>query len=325
MDRLGLMETFVKVVDCGQFSAAARALALSPSQVTTHVQQLEQRLGVRLLNRTTRSISLTEVGRAYYENCARILAELTEAERSVQALQSAPRGTLRLNCSVAMAPLVVPFIAEFSRRYPEIAVNLSITDDLIDLIREQIDVAIHETPPPNATLISRRIATWRHVVCGAPDYLARRGTPQRPADLAQHDCLRASGAARQDGWRFDGPAGREAVGVSGSLQTNSTSALRMAALQGQGLCMLPDFVVADDLRAGRLVAVLEDFLQPEHAITVVYPHRRHLAAKVRCFIDLFAGACRQPSAHPAQAGVIDGGAARAARVEPASAPASVAA
>jgi len=306
MDRLGCMETFVKVVDCGQFSAAARALALSASQVTTQVQQLEQRLGVRLLNRTTRKISLTEVGRAFYAECARILAQIEQAERSAQALQQAPRGTLRINCSVAMSPLVVPFLAEFSRRYPEIAVNLAITDDLVDLIQEQIDVAIHETPPASASLISRRVATYRYVVCGSPDYLARRGVPRQPADLMHHDCLRASSNARQEAWRFNGPQGEQAVTVSGSLQTNSTGALRIAALQGQGLCMVPDFVVADDLRAGRLVAVLDEFLEPEHAINVIYPHRQYVAAKVRSFIDLFAASSRQAGARSADARLVDG-------------------
>ena len=286
MDRLVCVETFVKVVEGGHFVAAARALGVSPGQVTGRIKSLENRLGVRLLNRTTRRISLTEAGRALYPRYAQTLAELAEAEGSAQALESAPRGTLRLNTSTPMLLLVAPVIREFSTRYPAAAVDLTMTDQAVDFLQEGFDLAIREASATNMSFISRRIATYRLVVCASPDYLARRGVPREPADLAQHDCLCRSGPVRVTEWEFDGPWGRTKIAVSGNLKGNSEYALRIAAVQGQGLLMTPSFLVADELESRRLVAVLGEFLTAEHAINAVYPHRQHLPAKVRCFIDL---------------------------------------
>jgi DNA-binding transcriptional LysR family regulator len=221
MDRMTSMSTFVKVVESGGFSAAARKLDISPSMVTTHVQALEERLGVRLLNRSTRRVSLTEAGHAYYERCLQILSEVDDADHVVQALQSTPRGTLRLNTSVAIPPFLAPVINEFVALYPEVSISMSMTDRMIDLVEEGFDLAVRNMSVPDSSLIARRIATYRFVVCGAPGYLAARGTPQRPDDLVHHNCLVYSQSGSGNEWRFAGPDGEQSVTVSGNLLANS--------------------------------------------------------------------------------------------------------
>src|SRR6476659_27001 len=189
MDRMTSMATFVKVAESGGFSAAARTLGMSPSMVTAHVQSLEERLGVRLLNRSTRRVSLTEVGQAYYERCLQILADVDDAENVAQALQSNPRGTLRLNASVALPPFLAPAIAEFTALYPDVSISMTMTDRMVDLVEEGFDLAIRTFVTPDSSLIIRRIATYRLLVCGSPEYLAKHGTPQQPSDLVNHNCL----------------------------------------------------------------------------------------------------------------------------------------
>ena len=288
MDRMTSMATFVKVVESGGFSAAARVLGISPSMVTTHVRALEERLAVRLLNRSTRKISLTEAGHAYYERCLQILTDVEEAERIAEALQSTPRGTLRLNTSVAIPPFLAPVIAEFASLYPEVSVNLAMTDRMIDLVEEGFDLAVRNMSVPDSSLIARCVATYRLVVCGSPGYLAARGSPGEPADLVHHNCLIYSHSAWGSQWRFAGPDGEQSVAVAGNLQANSDNALRLAAVHGQGLALAPSFLLIDEIKSGRLVPVLTEFLQTDHAIYAIYPHRRHLSAKVRSFIDLLA-------------------------------------
>ena len=288
MDRMTSMATFVKVVESGGFSAAARALGISPSMVTTHVRVLEERLAVRLLNRSTRKVSLTEAGHAYYERCLQILTDVEEAERIAEALQSTPRGTLRLNTSVAIPPFLAPVIAEFVSLYPEVSVNLAMTDRMIDLVEEGFDLAVRNMSVPDSSLIARCVATYRLVVCGSPGYLAARGSPREPADLVHHNCLIYSHSAWGSQWRFAGPDGEQSVAVAGNLQANSDNALRLAAVHGQGLALAPSFLLIDEIKSGRLVPVLTEFLQTDHAINAIYPHRRHLSAKVRSFIDLLA-------------------------------------
>ena len=174
MDRMTSMATFVKVVESEGFSAAARALGISPSMATTHVRFLEERLGVRLLNRSTRRVSLTEAGQVYYERCLQILTEVEDADRAAQALQSTPRGTLRLNTSVAIPPFLAPVIAEFVTLYPDVSINMTMTDRMIDLVEEGFDLAVRNMSVPDSSLIARRVATYRFVVCGAPSYFAAR-------------------------------------------------------------------------------------------------------------------------------------------------------
>jgi DNA-binding transcriptional LysR family regulator len=286
MDRMTSMTTFAKVVESGSFSAAARALQMSASMVTAHVQALETRLGVRLLNRNTRRISLTEIGQAYFDRCVHILAELDDAERGAQAMQSTPNGTLRLNASMAMPTLLAPVIAEFTALYPDVSVDMHRTDKLVDLVEEGFDLAVRSMALPESSLIVRRVACYRLLVCGAPAYLARCGTPRVPADLEQHNCLIYPHTPWGDKWLFNGPDGEQTIRVSGNMRGNSGNALRMAAVNGQGLCITPSFMVANEIGDGRLVPVLTDFLRTEYDVNAIYPHRHHLSAKVRTFLDL---------------------------------------
>jgi DNA-binding transcriptional LysR family regulator len=288
MDRITSMTTFVKVVDTGGFSAAARALNLSPSVVTNHIQSLEERLGVRLLNRSTRKVSLTEIGQAYYDRSVRILEELDNADGVAEALQSKPRGILRLNTSVAMPSIIAPVIAEFVARYPEASVSIVATSRTVDLVEEGFDMAIRSVPTPHSSLIIRHLASYRFVVCGAPDYFASRGKPERPTDLVQHNCMSYPDAPWGTDWYFASSDADQAVPITGNLQANNVDSLRQAALLGQGLIYMPTFLISDEFKSGRLVAVLTEFPTVERSIDAIYPHRQHLSAKVRGFIDLTA-------------------------------------
>jgi DNA-binding transcriptional LysR family regulator len=189
MDRLIAMRTFALVVDNGSFAAAAKRLAVSPATVTHNVQLLEDYFGVRLLNRTTRKLSLTEIGRQYYDHCARILAEIEESERLVTSSQATPRGLLRLNTSVWLANVVAPLIPEFSARFPNVSFEVIMTHCMVDMVERGFDLAVRAGPLPDSSLISRRIGVIPLTLCAAPDYLGSRGTPERPADLVNHNCL----------------------------------------------------------------------------------------------------------------------------------------
>ena len=289
MDRVLGMTIFVRVVDNGGFAAAARALNLSASTVTLHVQEIEERLGVRLLNRTTRHVSMTEAGHAYYDSCTRILADIDSAEQAAQELQSKPRGTLRLNAAPPIPPLIAPVVADFTAKYPEVSLDMTVSTRMVELVEEGFDLSLRVIPVPDSSLIMRRLASFRFTVCGAPGYLAQRGTPTQLADLAAHNCLIFTDSPFGKEWRFSAEDGSEQdVPLSGTFQANSGEALRLAALAGQGLMYAPRFLVADDLATGRLVPVLSRFQTAELAINAVYPHRRHLSAKVRIFLDLLA-------------------------------------
>jgi DNA-binding transcriptional LysR family regulator len=193
---------------------------------------------------------------------------------------------LRVNTSVAIPPFLAPVIAELVTLYPDISVSMTMTDRMVDLVEEGFDLAVRDMPIPDSSLIARRVANYRYVVCGAPSYLAQRGTPMRLSDLAQHNCLIFSRSGWGNEWRFAGAEGEQSVPVSGNLLANSANALRLAAVHGQGLAMAPGFLFADDMKSGRLIPVLTELSRTEHAINVIYPHRRHLSAKVRSFIDL---------------------------------------
>lgn len=286
MDRTTSMTTFVKVVESGGFAAAARKLDMSPSSVTGHVQALESRLGVRLLNRSTRKLSLTEIGKAYYERALHILTDLDEVDSMVQALQSTPRGRLRVNASVSVPPLLAPVIAEFTQLYPDVTLSIAMSDRMVDLVDEGFDLAIRLTPIPDSSLIVRRVGTYRLIVVGAPDYLERRGIPHVPGDLGAHNCLSFSQSPWSSEWRFNGPNGQEVIAVSGNMESNSANALRLAAVHGQGLAMMPSFLVVDEISSGRLTPLLTEFTPTEYPISAIYPHRHHLSAKVRSFLDL---------------------------------------
>jgi DNA-binding transcriptional LysR family regulator len=300
LDRVSSMLSFVKVVEQGSFSSAARQLNLATSAVTTHVKSLEERLGVRLLNRTTRNVSLTEAGREYYERCVQILSEIENAEEAAQVLQSKPRGILRLNTSPGIPAVIASSIAEYNDLYPDVTIHLTVTSRMLDLVEEGFDLAIWYAGAPVSNLIIRRLASYRMVICASPQYLANHGRPKHPSELTKHNSVifyDATLAKQGKEWTFTGSKGDFQVRFSGNLETNSPIAFRAAALHGQGFIITPAPLVIDDLKSGALVAVLSDFLPKQFSIDALYPHREHLPAKVRTFIDVVAKNFRQTDWH----------------------------
>jgi DNA-binding transcriptional LysR family regulator len=286
MDRMSSITTFVRIAEAGGFAAAARKLGVSPSTVTTQIHDLEDRLGVRLLNRSTRKVSLTDIGKAYYERCMHILADMDEAESAIHAMQSKPSGVLHLNVSLSIPLFVAPIIAEYTSLYPDVKVNMMMTDRMVDLVEEGIDLAITTLPVSNLNLIIRRVGSVRLMVYGSPEYFTRRGVPREPSDLANHNCLKYTFSSWGNEWRFKSPEGQRAIHISGNMEANSVNALKQAAVFGQGLILAPDFLVADETKSGRLIAVLTEFASPDLTINAVYPHRQHLSTNVRTFLDL---------------------------------------
>jgi DNA-binding transcriptional LysR family regulator len=289
MDRFTSLTAFVRVVDTGGFSAAGRKLNMSTTMVSNHVQALEERLGARLLNRTTRKVSLTEVGKAYYDRCIQILADIEQADDVAGAQQSTPRGTLRIFTNTHIVQFLSPVVTEFLASYPDVKVDLAIGERNIDMIDENFDVAIRMIPPPDSSLIVRSLATWRHVLCCSHGYIGKHGRPERLADLGDRNCIRHISYPFGDEWRFIDRKGAPAsVRISGNLVSNSGETLRRAALAGVGIFLAAGFLVRDDLESGELVRLLPEYRPVEFSMNAVYPHRHHLSAKVRTFIDLLA-------------------------------------
>lgn len=286
MDNLSGIAVFAQVVEARSFTEAARRLGMSKASVSKQVSRLEERLGARLLNRTTRRLSLTEVGAAFHERCVRIVAEAEEAELAVTRLHAAPRGTLKVDAPVNfgmqyLAPLLPPFMA----RHPELRVDITFNDRFVDLVDEGYDLAIRIADLPDSSLIARKLAESRAVVCAAPSYWAAHDRPRHPRDLAEHNCFAYSYLSTGNEWRFRGPDGPVSVRVSGNLTANNGDVLRQAAAAGVGVIASPVFMVCDDLRAGNLEPVLAEFEADIRGIYAVYPHNRHLSAKVRAFVD----------------------------------------
>src|ERR1700674_4575783 len=286
------MRVFAKVVESASFTGAAARLGIFASMVSQHVKELEERLGARLLNRTTRKVSLTETGRAYYERCTRLLADLEETEQAVSDMHAAPRGELRVNATPTFGILhLAPAIADFTTRFPAISVELILSERIVDLIDEGFDLAVWAGELPDSSLIARQLAPCRMVVCGAPSYFERHGRPRTPSDLTAHNCLTVSGnvLSYYRAWHLTAADGT-ALNISpiGNLRTNSGAVLKVAALAGHGVVGLPPYLVGDALQSGRLVTVLDDCTAPPLALRALYPHNRHLSAKVRAFVDFLA-------------------------------------
>ncbi|MCH9000548.1 MAG: LysR family transcriptional regulator [Proteobacteria bacterium] len=287
MEDLSAMAVFARVVEMESFSGAARALGLSKSAVSKRVGRLEDRMGLRLLNRTTRRLSLTEAGAAFYQGCRRVVAEAEAAERAVTRLASAPRGRLKVNAPMSFGVRhLAPALPDFMARYPELNVDLTLNDRVVDLVEEGFDLAIRIARLAESSLIARRLAPNRLVLCAAPSYLAAHGAPRAVEDLKGHECLLYSYQAAGDVWRLCGPGGERRLAVTGRLRINNGDALLAAALGGLGVALLPCFICGQDLRAGRLIQVLPAWSGPaDTAIAAVYPASRNLSPKVRVFVD----------------------------------------
>jgi len=290
LDRVTSMQVFARVAALGSFSAAARALGLSQTMVTKHVAALEERLGIKLLHRSTRRLVLTEGGRHYLAAVERILAEIEEAEASAGLDRIEPRGTLRLNVPVTFGfREIAPALAEFSHLYPDLRVDLGLADRYVELIEEGWDLAVRIGRLKDSSLVARKLAPCRLMVCGAPSYLETHGLPQSVEDLARHNCLgyTLSSTISADRWVF-GADGDLVVPVKGNLRANNGDALLAAALAGQGLIYQPTFLVGDSLRSGALVRVLPDLPTYELSVHAVLPSGRQAPAKVRAVVAFLA-------------------------------------
>ena len=289
MDTLTSMKVFAAVVDGGSFAAAAERLGLSRAMTSKYIGHLEEHLGTRLLHRTTRRLGLTESGAAYHERCTQILAEIAEAEASAANLTVKPQGLLRVTMPVSfsvrhMGPLISTYLA----KYPQVRIDATLGDRRVDLIEEGLDLALRVGQSPEPGLIAHRLAADRVVFCAAPDYLRRHGVPRVPADLSRHNCLLYSYSSAGNEWTLRDADGEHTIKVGGTVRANNGDMLKQLAVEGVGLMRQPRFLVGDDLRAGRLVEVLQDYTLDPIGIYAVYPSRRHLSAKIRTFVDHLA-------------------------------------
>lgn len=286
MDKLTAMRAFVQVAEAGSFTAAAARLDWSKSAISKHVAWLEDQLGIRLLHRSTRRLSLTAAGTDYLEWAGRILDEVRDAEQAVGVGDARPAGRLRVAMPVSFgAAQVAPLLPALLAACPALEVECDLNDRHIDLIEEGVDVAIRVGALADSSLIARKLAETALVAAASPAYLAARGQPAEPAALGTHECIRYSHGPYRDRWLFAREGERETVRVSGRLRVNNGEAERRAALDGLGICLLPDFIICDDLSAGRLVRVLPDWSPPVLPVHALYPAGRHVAPKVRALID----------------------------------------
>lgn len=293
MDRFIGMAVFAKVVESASFAAAARHFGMSPAMVSKHVQTLEERLGVRLLNRTTRRVSPTEVGQDYHERALHILAELEEAEAAAGDLQTAPRGRLRVTAPVSFGThQLAPAIADYLALYPQVSIDLSLDDPYVDLLERRFDVALRLGRLPDSSLIARKLYSLTTIVCASPGYLEMHGAPRTPSDLTKHNCFVYTYATPQNVWNFvDRHGNEESIRISGRFQANSGDAILALVLKDAGIFLAPDYIVEDDLKTGRLIQLLPDYTTPGTPVYAVYPHSRYLSAKTRTFVDFLASRC----------------------------------
>jgi DNA-binding transcriptional LysR family regulator len=287
MDKFESIRAFTEVVKAGSFAAAAREMGLSRSAVNKLVLNLEQGLGAQLFHRSTRRVSPTTSGLAFYERCLAILADLAEAQIAVSQLHGEPRGTLRLNAPMSFGTLhLASALADFMAQYPKLQVQLTLEDRFVDPIAEGFDLVIRIAEPPDAAaLIVHPLAPAKRVLCAAPSYLASHGSPSHPSQLRHHSCLHYGYLATGNQWKLRGTDGEHAVSIQGVLCSNNGEVLKTAAVKGLGIALLPTFIVASELQEGTLQVILPDYSPPEISICAIYPANRHLSAKVWLFVE----------------------------------------
>ena len=286
MDRLKSMTVFVEVVKAQSFSAAADKIGLSRAQVSKSVMQLEKHLGTRLLNRTTRRLSLTEIGHSYFERCKSILLEIEEIEDFASEQTSKPQGKLSISAPTSFGILhLKEALPQYIKKYPQLQISLNLADRFIDVVEEGFDLVLRIAALEDSSLIARKIAPCKRVFCASADYLKQNGTPKVPQDLAVHHCLIYSNELKLDTWALHGPNGVESIRVNGPIIADNGDIIRSSAIAGLGIALLPTFIVGPDLCEGRLQQVLPDYCPPEISIYAVFPSHRYLSAKVRTFVD----------------------------------------
>lgn len=289
MDVFAAMKLYVAVIDGGSFAAAAARLDVSRAMVSKQVQKLEEHLGTRLMNRTTRRLSMTETGRAFYERSVQIVADVEEAEQIAGQMTTMPQGVLRVTIPLSYGQhRLASTIGAYTQAYPMVQLDISLSDRKVDLIEEGFDVAIRIGALPHSDLIAKKLGAEYSIVCAAPSYLARCGTPATPSDLSRHACLAYSLTGSGLDWRFTSPDGEVIIPVAGPIRADNGDIIRLAAVTGAGIAFQPGFIVEEDIAAGRLVRVLPDWQSAELGVYAVYPSRKHLSAKVRTFVDFFS-------------------------------------
>ncbi|MGE4340202.1 MAG: LysR substrate-binding domain-containing protein [Pigmentiphaga sp.] len=299
MDRLTSMQVFVRVAEVGSFAGAATELDMSPAMVAKHIRHLEERLQITLIRRTTRRQSLTDFGKEFLERCRNVLAEVEAAENLAAESQSAPRGLLRINAPVTFGSTwLAAALADYLRAYPEVTVELSISDRMVDLVDEGYDAVIRIGELSDTSLRARAITPYEMVVCAAPSYLAGRQVPQRPVDLAQHDCLGFAHWTPRNQWLFEGPGGAETVEVRGPLIVNMGHALRAAALAGLGIILQPRMLLQDDIDLGRLVPLLSGWRHTVRPMNILTAADRRRTRKLESLVDFIAQRFPPPWAGP---------------------------
>lgn len=295
MDRALEMQVFCMVVDKGTFVGAADALEMSKAAISRYVSALEERLGARLLHRTTRKLSLTEEGRQFYHQAREVLALMDQAEEAVSSAAPEPSGVLRVNAPVSFGVLhLAPLWGAFMSAHPNVELDISLNDRLVDLVDEGFDAAIRIARMENSSLVGRRLAGTRMCLCASPDYLASHPPLRTLTDLAEHGVIAYTNFATGNEWLFDGPDGRVSVRTRSSVRCNNGDTCRSIALAGGGIALQPSFMVGEDLRSGALVEILPEYRSIELGIYVVYPTRKHLASKVRALINFLAERFAQP-------------------------------
>lgn len=286
MNTLLYMSVFRRVAETGSFSEVAREMGISQPTVSKHVAALEAHLGVKLLNRSTRQLSLSEAGQQFHDQCTRILDELNEVEASLRQQQSQPSGTLRVNTAVTFGEtVIVPRLWKFMDQYPELQLELIMDDHYIDLVKEGVDVAVRVGPLTDSSLIARKLGSFERMVVATPEYLQHHGEPATPQQLKQHQCIVFTLLSTRHEWHFNGPDGKETVKVHGRFAVNNPNAMRQAILAHQGIGVTPTWLIDNDLQQGRLKSILTDYTPTAMEIHALYPQRRYVPAKVRSFID----------------------------------------
>lgn len=291
MDLFYSMRMYVAVVDGGSFATAADKLEISRAMVSKQIQKLEEHLGTRLMNRTTRRLSLTEMGRAFYERSVQIMHDVEEAEQVAGHMTRTPQGVLRVTIPLSYGQhRLATIIGAYTQAYPQVQLDIALSDRKVDLIEDGFDLAVRIGALPQSDLIARKIGGVRSIVCASPGYVARHGAPQTPEQLRSHACLGYTLTGSGADWRFETPDGPLVVPIAGPIRADNGDIIRLAALSGAGILFQPHFIVGDDLAAGRLVQLLPAWQSAELGVYAVYPSRKHLSAKVRTFVDFLAQA-----------------------------------
>ena len=287
MDKFESIRAFTQVVEAGGFAAASRQMGLSRSQVNKLVMNLENSLGIQLLHRTTRKVTPTDTGRAFYQRCVAILSDLTEAEQAALQMQTEPKGNLRVNAPMSFGTLhLAPAITDFLLTYPELRVELTLSDRFIDLIAEGFDITLRIAQPPNNnSLIVHHLKPIERVICAAPSYLDIHGTPTHPEELKNHSCLHYGELASLNQWKLWNSERKYEIKVKGAMCSNNGEVLQEAAVKGLGIALLPTFMIGKELEQGRLKAILSDFHAPSISLYIIYPVNRHLSTKVQLFTE----------------------------------------